>query len=480
MQLFSRYSNPDKTGLLLVLISSVLLGIWATMHTIALRNILLGFGGLLALWIWINWFKDFNGNSHKRRPSLLASSPLVLVCLMLLWVVTHFLFFSTDPVRQWDELTSTWLRALAAVLIGSATGLVLIRKISYLPWLWTGLLMSFIVLIGQYIPKALQRHSIFGVDFFADYIYWAKFSGVLAGTILIAGLLGLLIDYFRVTMSHATAMYDDLPAKMASFRIPAYVFFGVFITTYSFVFVFDAKAGVGMAIILIFFWILVGVVFLGGKIFSGNNQINALGSYLKLTTIFFLIALIFSFLALKHVKNNPGWESLFEDIAISSQIDKFPNWQNPSKFGLPLRSNGTQVAGNTYERVSWGVVGLRLIELQPLGSGILRSFPIQARQLAPGFDSAAYTHSGWIDLGLAFGIPGLLLIPIALLIAMVRATLGLSSGYKATIITISLALLVLYSVGEYGFQHGIEILFYLGGLLGGLSLIPKNDQQNLE
>jgi hypothetical protein len=201
-----------------------------------------------------------------------------------------------------------------------------------------------------------------------------------------------------------------------------------------------------MAIILIFFWILVGVVFLGGKIFSGNNQINALGNYLKLTTIFFLIALIFSFLALKHVKNNPGWESLFEDIAISSQIDKFPNWQNPSKFGLPLRSNGTQVAGNTYERVSWGVVGLRLIELQPLGSGILRSFPIQARQLAPGFDSAAYTHSGWIDLGLAFGIPGLLLIPIALLIAMVRATLGLSSGYKATIITISLALLVLYSV----------------------------------
>lgn len=479
MKLFRLYLNPDKVGLLLVLISSVLLGIWATMHTIALRNILLVFGGLLSLWVWRSWFKDLDGNSHMQRPSLFASSPLALVCLMLFWVITHFLFFATDPGKQWDELTSTWLRAFTAVLVGSATGLVLIRKSSYSPWLWTGLLMSFIVLIGQYIPKALQRQSIFGVDFFADYIYWAKFSGVLAGTILIAGLLGLLIDYFRVTLSRVAPSRDELPAKMASFLIPAYVFFGICIASYSFVFIFDAKTGVGMAIILIFFWILVGVVCLCSKILSGDNQISALGGYLKLTAIFFLIALILSFLAFKHVKNNPGWESLFEDIAISSQIDKFPNWQSTSKFGVPLRSGGTPVAGNTYERVSWGVVGLRLIELQPLGSGTLRSFPIQVRRLVPGFDGAPYTHSGWIDLGLAFGIPGLILMPIALLIAMVRATLGLAGSYKATIITLALALLVLYSVGEYGFQHGIEILFYLGGLLGGLSLIPKNDQKNL-
>jgi hypothetical protein len=36
--------NTEKTGLILVLISSVLMGIWATMETIALRNILLAVG----------------------------------------------------------------------------------------------------------------------------------------------------------------------------------------------------------------------------------------------------------------------------------------------------------------------------------------------------------------------------------------------------------------------------------------------------
>jgi hypothetical protein len=34
-----------------------------------------------------------------------------------------------------------------------------------------------------------------------------------------------------------------------------------------------------------------------------------------------------------------------------------------------------------------------------------------------------------------------------------------------------IAILVLYLVGEYAFQHGVEILFYLAGLLCGLALL---------
>lgn len=477
MQPLIPHTRADKIGLCLVLVDSILLGIWATMHTIALRNILLGFGSLLAFWFWIIWLKDSKNHPGSRRQPLLAWSPLVLTGLMLLWVVIHFLYISTGLDRQFGELTSTWLRALAAVLTGSATGLFLIRKRSHLPWLWIGLLMSFVVLMGQYIPKALQRQNIFGVDFFSGYIYWAKFSGVLAGTILIAGLLGLLVDYFRVKIIPTACAKAGPPKKKRNYFIPVYVFFGILITTYSFVFIFDAKAGVGMAVILIFFWVLVGVITLGLKIFERQKQNNPFSDYLRIATLFFLLILILSLLVFKHVKNNPGWESLFEDIALSSQIDKYPSWQNPSKYGYPLRANGTSVAGNTYERVSWGMVGFRLIQMEPLGNGILRSFPMQIKKLAPEFNSAAYTHSAWIDLGLAFGIPGLILIPFALLLAMLRAIFGLSGSYKATIITLTLAILTLYSVGEYAFQHGIEILFYICGLVGGLSLVSGGSQE---
>lgn len=479
MQLKTSNKNTDKIGLILVLMSSVLLGIWATMHTIALRNILLGFGSLLSFWIWKNWLQESKGHLRNMSPYPLAWSPLVLTSAMLCWVAIHFLYFSTDPQRQWEELTSTWLRALLAVLIGSATGLVLIRKTSYLPLLWAGLLISFVVLIGQYIPKALHRHSIFGVDFFADYIYWAKFSGVLAGTALIAGLLGLLVDHFRVQMYLKAPSSNELSRKKSNFFIPLYVLSGIFIATYSFVFIFDAKAGVGMAVILISFWILVGVVILGMKFFDGENKKNALGSHLKLASVFILISLLLGFLAFQHAKNNPAWNNLIGDVVVSAQINKHQNWRNSEKFGMPLRDDGVPVSNTIYGRVAWATVGLSLIANQPLGTGITRSFVNQVQILEPGFNEIAYTHSGWVDLGLSFGIPGLLIIPAALLIAMMRAVSGLSGYHKATIITLSLSILILYMVGEYAFQHGIEILFYFCGLLGGLSLVPRGDQKIL-
>jgi hypothetical protein len=159
-----------------------------------------------------------------------------------------------------------------------------------------------------------------------------------------------------------------------------------------------------------------------------------------------------------------------QDIAISARVDEYPNWQNPSKFGLPKRNDGTQVAGNTYERVSWGVVGYKLIWAEPLGSGLFRSFPDQVKKLVPEFNGAGYTHSAWIDLGLSFGVLGFVLMPLALMTAMVLAIFTASIRYRATIISLALGILVLYAVGEYAFQHGVEILFYLGGLVGCLTL----------
>jgi hypothetical protein len=386
--------------------------------------------------------------------------------------------FAQNPQLQFTELKSTWLRSFLAVILGSATGLALNRNIRFMPWLWLGLLLSFVALIYQYIPKAIAKQSIFAVDWFGDYIYWAKFSGVLAGTVLIAGLLGLLID----SVWQSKRKTNDIQLKGNANRkqiktrlinriaIPIYVFLGICIAAYAFVFIFDAKAGVGMAFILIAFWLGIGLRFILKNAASEQDKQRRRAFLIKSLIVFFIVAASLFWFTAKHIKNNPGGGSLFEDMAISAQIDTHHHWKGTG-VALPLRKDGTPVAGNTYERVAFATLGARLIALNPIGNGSLRSFREDVKKIEPNYKNHPYTHSAWIDLGLSFGLPGLLFLPIALAALLLCAVINPQIRFRATIITTAIAILILYLVGEYAFQHGVEILFYLSGLLCGLALL---------
>jgi hypothetical protein len=478
MQSSSKVVGLDKTGLALVLISSILLGIWATMNTIALRNVLLWVGTVVALAYWWNWFKTNKANHTLPSLSWLYWLPVVLIGLMFIWVVVHYFFFAQNPQLQFSELKSTWLRSFLAVIIGSATGVALNRNPRFMPWLWLGLLLSFVVLIYQYIPKAIAKQSLFAVDWFGDYIYWAKFNGVLAGTILIAGLLGLLIDsiWQNKRKANGIELKNDTNGKKINTQLinkiamPIYVFVGIGIAAYAFVFIFDAKAGVGMAFILIAFWLGIGLLFILKNASSKQDKKRRTTLLMKSLIVFFLVAASLSWFTAKHIKNNPGWGSLFEDMAISVQVDTHHHWKGTGA-ALPLRKDGTPVAGNTYERIAFATVGMRLIALNPLGNGSLRSFREDAKKIDPNYRNHPYTHSAWIDLGLSFGLPGLLFLPIALATLLLCAVINPRIRFRATIISMTIAILILYLVGEYAFQHGVEILFYLSGILCGLTLV---------
>jgi hypothetical protein len=477
MQFSNNVTSLDKTGLALVLISSMLLGIWATMNTIALRNILLWTGSLVALGYWWNWIKTNKANQTLPSLSWLYWLPVALIGLMFIWVVMHYFFFSLNPQQQLSELKSTWLRSFLAIIMGSATGLALNRNSRFMPWLWLGLLMSFVVLIYQYIPKAIAKQSLFALDWFGDYIYWAKFNGVLAGTILIAGLLGLLIDSIWQSKSNVNGTQLNANRKEIKTRliirvaISIYVFIGIFIATYGFVFIFDAKAGVGMGFILITFWLAIGLLFIFKSTMLEQDRKRRRAFLMRSLVVFFLAVTSLSWFTAKHIKNNPGWGNLLEDMAMGAQIKKYPNWKDPIGLGEPLRGDGSKVEGSAYLRVAWARVGLEVICERPLGAGIFRYFHIHLKTLGLKDDVTPYTHSAWIDLGLGFGLPGLLLLPIALASLLLFAVKNLRIHFRATIITLAIAMLILYLVGEYGFQHGVEILFYVAGLLCGLALV---------
>jgi O-antigen ligase len=84
------------------------------------------------------------------------------------------------------------------------------------------------------------------------------------------------------------------------------------------------------------------------------------------------------------------------------------------------------------------------------------------------------THSGWVELGLAFGIPILVLI-FAIFIILLRNTYRNAYPTKMTILSFVILLPFLYLVGEVAIDHGLEILFYLLALCCSLILIKPND-----
>jgi hypothetical protein len=99
---------------------------------------------------------------------------------------------------------------------------------------------------------------------------------------------------------------------------------------------------------------------------------------------------------------NKGWYTIFEDVKVAVQIDRYPNWQNLEKMGYPKRENGEKVTTNTYERVAWATAGARAIMAYPQGTGVLAypfvknpSFP--SKMEVDSSSSVIATHSGWVE-----------------------------------------------------------------------------------
>jgi hypothetical protein len=108
----------------------------------------------------------------------------------------------------------------------------------------------------------------------------------------------------------------------------------------------------------------------------------------------------------------------------------------------------------------------------PQGVGVL-DFPFSKNPNAPsiaveGSNSFRIaTHSGWVDLGLAFGIPILGLIFSTLGITFIEV-IRRQYAMRMTVIFFVVMIVLLYTVVEVSNQHGIEILFYFLTLLPAL------------
>jgi hypothetical protein len=445
----------------LLILSSALLGIWAVKETIALRNILLLTGTLLSIY-YIN--QEFKHESVIKQFNFWNVAPIALLVLIFFWVIAHYLFFSIDSINQLNELKSTWLRTLLASIVGFGTGFSLKKNPNRLNFLWAGVFVSFFVLLCQYIPRALSQQKLYVPDY-DHYLFHLKINTVLMGTILLAGVHGFLLDYLRtIKFQWSPAVYFNLTYWLTS----------TIVVLWSFVYIVNSKNGIGISIILFCFWFVCGLAYLSkakmDRMFLRKRLIFILGGI--------CLSIILNFVFL-HSKVNHGWTTLLSDASIAIQIDRYPQWQNVAKLGYPVNELGEKVTPNNYERIAWATAGIRGIIQYPQGVGIL-AYPyskIPKTQLTTTMESRApmiATHSGWVELGLAFGIPILILI-FAIFIILLRNTYRNAYPTKMTILSFVILLPFLYLVGEVAIDHGLEILFYLLALCCSLILIKPND-----
>jgi hypothetical protein len=446
---------------ILIIWSSVLLGIWAVKDTIALRNILLVSGTLFSIYYLV---QEWRQGVVKEQLTFWKVLPIILVALTFVWIIVHYLFFSLDPIKQFEELRSTWLRAWMASIVGLASGFALRNHPNRLNLLWLGILIAFLGLFSQYIPRALAQNKLLVPDY-DHYLFHLKINTVLMGMILIAGIDGALLDHLRVIQYRLR----DL-----RFYYLVYWLLGTSLTLWAFVYIVDARNGVGLSTILYGFW------FLCALIFFIRSQLHSLNlksfSALLFASLGLLVVLYFGYL---QMTVNKGWHTLFEDAKVAVQIDRYPNWQNLAKMGYPEREDGQLVSANTYERVAWATAGAGVILSYPQGVGVL-SYPFAKSpnsplkmEMGPNSPGIA-THSGWVELGLAFGIPMLGFIFTALLLVFFQAA---RHTYPARMTVLGFVVLIfcLYTVGEVAIQHGIEILYYFLALLPALLITkPRN------
>ena len=419
-------------------ICAVLYFVWPTIHTIALRKVLLLCGAALAIYIWIK---------SSERKIILSSPWLIYSGLLFAWVVLHATFISQNGGEAWRELLGQWVPPYVAMIAGIGCALAS-RQISTRTF-------------NFYLLAMLSAPAIF-------YVFFTLIKSASTGELAIGfGSWGITDHKMSLTF------YANLLAAVASAKIIEAV-----------------KSG--MPVSKIYPWLLLIALAFYVAFFSDSlNGFILVGGCLMLTAIvivyqlrkkipagaFFaasLLAVFALFMLSTSSYMDAKWKNLASNTKIAVNIDTYTNWTNYSKLGLPNNELGVPVAASYYLRVAYATAGLRTIFEHPLGYGVTRrAFERLVQQEYPDA-SIANSHNAYIDLVSAVGFPALLLLAM-MVVAVFRQLNGSSSEWARPAMWMIGIMLAHWMLDPISRDHYFETFMFLIGLLATLTLAIKSD-----
>jgi hypothetical protein len=323
--------------------------------------------------------------------------------------------------------------------------------------LWLGIFCGFIYLLTHYLGIYFQTGQAFMPNYYFSSPFGNKINTVLMGGLFISAICG----------SSAAALIHNRPNY--PWTIYCYWLLGVLTILFAFTTIIDTRNGVGVGIILIASWL----IYIGASKLRQQISSNKLNWKMGLAAL--IPVLLIVFFVQQHLSINRGWNHFIDDVTVAVKIDEVTNWQDIQKYGYPKTASGQPVYPNNYERAAWATAGIDSLLKNPLGYGMLEhSLGKVIKQSYPEANIRS-SHSAWIDLGLAFGIPGLLLTLGALLSTVVLA-LRSNSPNRLVVIWIAADLLLTFTIAEVSSKHTIEILFFSIALLNTMLLGQKKSE----
>lgn len=449
-------SENLRISLLIAFSSAILLAIWPLPETIALRHALL-ITGFAASFIYLNG----RTNIFFRK----SAWPLWVFLGFYAWLGIHLIFFSHQFELQFLELRSLWIRAALATILGLTLGLSLTDK--------------------NNLPTSKRINLRLGILFLG-----------LCGTGLIS-----LIQYAHIGfLSNQWINFGVLGALYKS--KPPFVIAAALICPLCFILIIRALNNQ-----ISRWWILASILGIGLSLFSTyfSNTKNGVAIF-SIALVIFLVHFAFSIrwnkastamigLTLltvfsislsgieKHIERNSAWPNLIANAQVGLDIDHQNYWKNRNLYPIPTNAIGGHVDISTYERTAWFTAGARLLAENPLGFGLSHhSFGWLALNKWPDFyqpsgNLRGATHSGWMDMALAFGIPGILLILLPLFCAWYRSLHQEGIWFSYTSWTIPIMVFA-YLTTEANGEHFTELLFFMTAFFCGLTLQhPRNQRQ---
>lgn len=360
-----------------------LLFIWVVPNTIALRHVLLVCGCLSAIGlICFSWDKLKTAGSK--------SLPLLCIFSLFVWVLIHYTFFSLNPELEFSEIKGLWMRSLVGVIAAIGLGIAIVKYSRLRVYFYIALFSTPFINVASYCWASYLNHGLVKPNDFVRFLFTkieTAYFGAIAAAVATGNLIPLVLG--RVDKSEALQILWWL-IGLALVLISALVS--------------STKNGIAIALGLCL--LLASVVLISSILRKGGSK--ALSAIVLVVIVLLSVGVWESHKSLAY----RGWDTVFEDAALGLDIDKNKQWQKrEGTVPAPLNSTGTEAAMNTYIRFSYIAVGSRLITQYPLGYGsINRSFKGMQEYAQIPHEHEGQVHSGWIDFGLAFGIPGLLLI----------------------------------------------------------------------
>lgn len=378
MKKFAGNSKISTQGWALLILSMALLFIFTLPHAMALRKLLIAAAFLASAGSFLIILR-------QKQNELITL--LTIYVILQAWMLVVALFIADQPIPSLLEWKGQWLTTTLSLVIGIGLAAMLMRGRLHQHSSTIALLVAIPITLLIIVNNIVVLYDILFHN-----TPLTHNNGITDHTANIGYAIALLEPILVADMLSRIGRRPPL--------LPVSIWITSIVLGMSVFALVTASSRNGLLTMLLAF-VLGGIMMLSElrKIYSPKRIAAA---FLILT--FFILGYVSIAL-----KSDPRWQDFAETAPIAWDIDRDTNWLYSDGTNLPLTPSGRPVDGSAYNRIAWAHEAWRMLLAHPWGTEIARDTFHKLELAKYGHAGMAHSHNGWLDFGLNFGFPGLIL-----------------------------------------------------------------------